>query len=77
MATRSFADLLPVKENEDLYRSTPPPFGHDILRYFGFDPKYVNLNHGELINPICALCPEYVLRGSIWSRLPSHQTFSR
>ena len=27
----------------------PPPFGHQLLEYFGFDPGYVNLNNGSLI----------------------------
>jgi selenocysteine lyase/cysteine desulfurase len=27
-------------------QSTPPPFGHALLDYFGFNPAYVNLNHG-------------------------------
>jgi hypothetical protein len=26
----------------------PPPFGHQLLEYFSFDPGYVNLNHGSL-----------------------------
>lgn len=52
----SFAELLPVKEIDDLYKSTPPPFGHHMLRYFGFDIKYVNLNHGKSIT--CALSVE-------------------
>lgn len=24
----------------------PPPFGHAMRKYWGFDPAYVNLNHG-------------------------------
>ena len=24
----------------------PPPFGHQLLGYFCFDPGYINLNHG-------------------------------
>ena len=27
----------------------PPPFGHQLLEYFSFDPGYVNLNHGLLV----------------------------
>ena len=26
----------------------PPPFGHQLLEYFSFDPRYINLNHGSL-----------------------------
>ncbi|TFY71154.1 hypothetical protein EVG20_g1849 [Dentipellis fragilis] len=29
------------------YSGTPPPFGHPMHKYFGFDPAYVNLNHGS------------------------------
>lgn len=32
---------------EELYKETPPKFGHEVLQYFGFDPEYVNLNNGE------------------------------
>jgi hercynylcysteine S-oxide lyase len=28
-------------------QSAPPPFGHALHKYFGFDPAYVNLNHGS------------------------------
>jgi hypothetical protein len=24
----------------------PPPFGHQLRQYFGFESNYVNLNHG-------------------------------
>lgn len=24
----------------------PPAFGHPLLKYFAFDPNYINLNHG-------------------------------
>ena len=24
----------------------PPPFGHALLKYFGFEEGYINLNHG-------------------------------
>jgi hypothetical protein len=26
----------------------PPPFGHQLLEYFHFDPGYINLNNGAL-----------------------------
>lgn len=25
----------------------PPPFGHQLLEYFSFDPGYINLNNGS------------------------------
>ena len=28
----------------------PPPFGHQLLEYFSFDPGYINLNHGILFS---------------------------
>ena len=27
----------------------PPPFGHQLLEYFHFDPGYINLNIGSLV----------------------------
>lgn len=27
----------------------PPPFGHQLLEYFHFDPGYINLNNGSLV----------------------------
>ena len=27
----------------------PPPFGHQLLEYFQFDPGYINLNNGLLV----------------------------
>ncbi|KAG5651325.1 hypothetical protein H0H81_009078 [Sphagnurus paluster] len=29
-----------------LYKQPPPSFGHDVLKYFAFDPAYTNLNNG-------------------------------
>lgn len=29
------------------FQGDPPPFGHSMLKYFAFDPNYVNLNHGS------------------------------
>ncbi|TFK67270.1 PLP-dependent transferase [Pluteus cervinus] len=31
----------------NLYKTTPPEYGYPMLKYFGFDPEYVNLNHGS------------------------------
>ncbi|KIK70144.1 hypothetical protein GYMLUDRAFT_53247 [Collybiopsis luxurians FD-317 M1] len=28
------------------YQSPPPPFGHEMRSCFGFDPEYINMNHG-------------------------------
>ncbi|KAF5390565.1 hypothetical protein D9757_002601 [Collybiopsis confluens] len=30
-----------------LYQSPPPPFGHQMRKFFAFDPDYVNINHGS------------------------------
>ncbi|KAF4593568.1 hypothetical protein EYR40_008355 [Pleurotus pulmonarius] len=32
-------------ELDKICQAAPPSFGHPILKYFGFDPKYVNLNN--------------------------------
>ncbi|KAJ6617178.1 pyridoxal phosphate-dependent transferase [Mycena sp. CBHHK59/15] len=43
----------------------PPPFGHAMLKYFAFDPNYVNLNHGSygsLPLPVLAACNELTMR---------------
>ena len=32
----------------------PPPFGHQLLEYFSFDPGYVNLNNGSPFTLIVA-----------------------
>lgn len=37
----------PVVDLEELYKTPPPAFGHDMLKLFGFDPEYVNLNNGS------------------------------
>ncbi|RDB27630.1 Hercynylcysteine sulfoxide lyase [Hypsizygus marmoreus] len=34
-------------DTAELYKQPPPSFGHDLLKYFAFDPEYVNLNHGS------------------------------
>ncbi|KAH7915673.1 pyridoxal phosphate-dependent transferase [Hygrophoropsis aurantiaca] len=31
----------------ELYKKKPPAFGHPMHEVFGFDPTYVNLNHGS------------------------------
>ena len=31
----------------DFETDKPPPFGHGMKAFFGFDEEYVNLNHGE------------------------------
>ncbi|KAF8558146.1 PLP-dependent transferase [Imleria badia] len=45
----------------ELYKTLPPAFGHDSLVLFGFEPNYVNLNHGSygsLPLPVRAFCDE-------------------
>ncbi|KAI0322578.1 PLP-dependent transferase [Amylostereum chailletii] len=40
-------------------KGSPPAFGHPMLKYFGFDPKYINLNHGSygsLPTPVSDFC---------------------
>ncbi|KAJ7058023.1 pyridoxal phosphate-dependent transferase [Mycena amicta] len=47
------------------YSTAPPPFGHEMLKYFAFDPDYVNLNHGSygsLPLPVLAACNELTMR---------------
>ncbi|KAJ7622511.1 pyridoxal phosphate-dependent transferase [Roridomyces roridus] len=42
-----------------------PPFGHAMLKYFAFDPDYVNLNHGSygsLPLPVLEACNKLTLR---------------
>lgn len=44
---------------EELYKNPPPAFGHEMHKLFGFDPEYVNLNHGSygsLPLPVRAAC---------------------
>ncbi|KAF8075269.1 pyridoxal phosphate-dependent transferase [Lyophyllum atratum] len=31
----------------ELYKQPPPSLGHDVLKYFAFDPTYLNLNAGS------------------------------
>lgn len=42
--------LVDLKETEELFKSKPPSFGHAVLKYFSFDPEYINLNHGRINN---------------------------
>ncbi|TFY57881.1 hypothetical protein EVG20_g8371 [Dentipellis fragilis] len=52
--------LNPTADNSFVaYSGSPPPFGHAMHKYFGFDPEYVNLNHGSygsLPLPVSAAC---------------------
>ncbi|KAF9465637.1 pyridoxal phosphate-dependent transferase [Collybia nuda] len=34
-------------DSVELYTQPPPSFGHGMHKYFGFDPTYINLNHGS------------------------------
>ena len=36
-----------VPKSQEYRSKTPPEFGHAMLEYFSFDPKYINLNNGE------------------------------
>lgn len=40
-------DVIDLQQYAELYKSDPPPYGHALHKYFGFDPEYINLNHGE------------------------------
>ncbi|KAG6876499.1 hypothetical protein C0992_012766 [Termitomyces sp. T32_za158] len=31
----------------DLFKETPPKLGHEVLKYYAFDPEYINLNNGS------------------------------
>ncbi|KAH7925494.1 PLP-dependent transferase [Leucogyrophana mollusca] len=45
----------------ELYKKEPPSFGHAMHEVFGFDPAYVNLNHGSygsLPLPVKAVCDD-------------------
>ncbi|KAJ7305564.1 pyridoxal phosphate-dependent transferase [Mycena albidolilacea] len=47
------------------FSGDPPPFGHPMLKYFAFDPNYVNLNHGSygsLPLPVLAACNKLTLQ---------------
>lgn len=41
--------LNPAAMNDFTYDPTtsPPAFGHAMLKYWGFDKEYVNVNHGQ------------------------------
>ncbi|KAG6917108.1 hypothetical protein DXG01_003928 [Tephrocybe rancida] len=36
-----------TSSHSDLFKQTPPAFGHEVLKYFAFDPEYLNLNSGS------------------------------
>ncbi|KAG5353596.1 hypothetical protein C0989_005117 [Termitomyces sp. Mn162] len=31
----------------DLFKQAPPKLGHEVLKYYAFDPEYINLNNGS------------------------------
>jgi len=39
----------------EVYKTLPPPFGRDALALFGFEPNYINLNHGTYQAPCCSI----------------------
>ncbi|KAL4066874.1 pyridoxal phosphate-dependent transferase [Scleroderma yunnanense] len=50
MTPRISTPLVPIPapfDLEELYKNPPPTFGHEMHKLFGFDPGYVNLNHGS------------------------------
>ncbi|KAI6042507.1 pyridoxal phosphate-dependent transferase [Pisolithus marmoratus] len=58
----SLAPVPAIVDLEELYKTRPPAFGHDMLKLFGFDPNYVNLNHGavgSLPLPVRAACDNW------------------
>ncbi|KAG6335667.1 hypothetical protein ID866_3425 [Astraeus odoratus] len=38
--------VVAVVDPEELYKTRPPAFGHEMRKLFGFNPGYVNLNNG-------------------------------
>jgi hypothetical protein len=40
LASRRFSNM-------DTLTKPPPPFGHQLRQYFGFEEDYVNLNNGQ------------------------------
>ncbi|KAF8886313.1 pyridoxal phosphate-dependent transferase [Infundibulicybe gibba] len=42
---------LQLPEAAELYKTTPPKFGHPMHKLFNFDPKYLNLNNGSYGSP--------------------------
>ncbi|KAG6825309.1 hypothetical protein H0H92_004104 [Tricholoma furcatifolium] len=36
-----------VQSPLELYKQPPPQFGHELLKYYAFDPDYINLNNGS------------------------------
>ncbi|KAK7691099.1 hypothetical protein QCA50_006202 [Cerrena zonata] len=53
----SISGLPPSKLDSFDPSSTPPPFGHQLKKYWAFDDDYVNLNHGSY-----GSCPLPVLK---------------
>jgi hypothetical protein len=40
--------VIDLQQYKELFnKAAPPPFGYSLHQYFGFDPEYINLNHGE------------------------------
>ncbi|KAI5998883.1 pyridoxal phosphate-dependent transferase, partial [Pisolithus albus] len=61
-STVPLVPIPPVVDLEELYKTSPPPFGHDMLKLFGFDPEYVNLNngsYGSLPLPVRVACDNW------------------
>lgn len=60
---QALGELVDLPETNALYKSAPPPFGHPMLKCFGFDPDYINLNHGE--SPRCQQCATCASRAKL------------
>ncbi|KAI6025860.1 pyridoxal phosphate-dependent transferase [Pisolithus orientalis] len=64
-SSQSAVPLVPIPaavDLEELYKTPPPAFGHEMLKLFGFDPKYVNLNngsYGSLPLPVRVACDSW------------------
>ncbi|KAG8213125.1 pyridoxal phosphate-dependent transferase [Butyriboletus roseoflavus] len=46
---------------EAFYKTTPPPFGHGLRNFFGFDSSYTNMNNGSygaLPTPVRKFCDD-------------------
>lgn len=55
---------LPVPDN-DPFSQPPPAFGHELLRYFAFEPGYINLNNGSygaVPLPVLNVCNKIALQ---------------
>ena len=59
-------DKLDKLDIGELYKQSPPAFGHAMHQYFALDPEYINLNHGT---PKCLIFSNHPLSDLIHPRL--------